>query len=327
MLRQVLYSKLVFVDSHDGVRGAKSLKPTFHVPTNAFSCGAGESMRMVLKSFTMPKAFYNINQTNNTFFYRKTATSDDIELVLTEGDYTATELATEIQAVVRGTTALGGSTFTCGYSAKTRKFTFNIPSGYPSGYFVCYFDKTVGRSADNQHHYSDAYEVLGGTPSTDITSPVNMFATAHTNGGGNTALTSKYPIRLSTIENLYLRCSAQGDAYCTTTYEPFKTGNKLDNTDIWACIPNAENANGNIVFVDNSEDYQIHLKQGQVSDLKFSVSDGKGRELPLVADTQAQDGNINFNLCFKFEIMSEPHEGHIVTEGVAQYRHPPEMTK
>jgi hypothetical protein len=78
---------------------------------------------------------------------------------------------------------------------------------------------------------------------------------------------------------------------------------------------------------DNSEDYQIHIKSGQLTDIKFNLSDGKGRTLPLVTDTQAEDGNINFNLVFKFEIMSEPHEAHIVTGGVAQYRQPPEMTK
>ena len=101
----------------------------------------------------------------------------------------------------------------------------------------------------------------------------------------------------------------------------------MDSTDIWAAIPNVTNTNGHIVLEDNSEDFQIHIKQGQVSDLKFSLSDGKGREFPLVRDTQAQDGNINFNLVFKFEILSEPHETRVVTEGVAQYRHPPEMTK
>lgn len=281
-------------------------------------------MRMVLKSFTMPKAFYDINKTNNTFFYRK---SDDTEvrIALEQGDYTGAELATEIQAKVRAS-ELGGTAFACTYSSKTRKLNFVIPANYPTGFFVCYFDKSIGRSADNQAQYSDAYEVLGGTPTTDINTPINMFASAHINGTA-TAVSSKYPVRLSTIENIYLRCSLQGDAYCTTSYEPFKTGNKLDGTDIWAAIPNVTNSNGYIVLEDNSEDFQIHLKQGQVSDLKFSLSDGKGRELPLVADEQAKDGNINFNLVFKFEILSEPHEARIVTEGVSRYLHPPEMTK
>ena len=53
MPKEVLYSKLVFIDSHDGVRGAKTLKPSFHIPSNAFGCSQGESMRLVLKSFTM----------------------------------------------------------------------------------------------------------------------------------------------------------------------------------------------------------------------------------------------------------------------------------
>ena len=328
-MREVLYSKLVFLDSHDGVKGKRSLKPTFHVPTNAFSCGQDESMRMVLKSFTMPKSFYNINQTNNTFFYRKTGTNTDIQVSLTPGDYTATELAQEVQDRVRATPGLGGTSFTCVYEATTKKLKLTIPSNYTTGYFVSYFDKTntiSASSTDNHTHYSDAHEVLGGTPST-TDAPVQLFdGEVHSSGSGNTIVLSKYPIRLSTIENIFLRCSAQGDAFCSTTYEPFKTGNKLDTTDIWASIPNVTNANNNIVLYDNSEDYQIHMKQHQLSTLKFSVSDGKGRELPLVGVDQAKDGNINFTLVFRFEIMREPHETYIVGEPTAVYRQPPQMT-
>jgi len=323
-MREVLYSKLVFLDSHDGVRGKRALKPSYHVPANAFSCDNGESMRLVLKSFTMPRAFYNINSSNNTFFYRNTTTNSYIEVKLVPGDYTADELREEIENRVRATSGLGGSTFAVSYDTKTRKFTFTIPSAYPSGYFVSFFDK----NETQEEYYSDANEVLGGTPSTDVNNPVNMFSgNVHANSVANTTVESKYPIRLSTIENIYLRCSAQGDAYCSSTFDPRKTGNILESTDIWALIPAQENAQGNIVFNDNNEDFQIHIKHGQLTDLKFSVSDGKGRELPLVANTQAEDGNLNFNLCFKFEVMSEPHETSTVREGVSQYRHPPEMTK
>ena len=38
-MRGVTYSKLVFLDSQDGVRGAKALRPTFTVPSNDFSVG------------------------------------------------------------------------------------------------------------------------------------------------------------------------------------------------------------------------------------------------------------------------------------------------
>jgi len=324
-MREVLYSKLVFLDSHDGVRGTNSLKTSFHIPSHAFSCGQGESMRMVLKSFTMPKAFYNINQTNNTFFYRNTTAGTDTKIELAHGDYTGAQLATEIASRVNDAFS-SGTSFTCNYSTINRRLTLSIPSTYPTGYFVCYFDKTVGRSKDNHEHYNDAYEILGGTPSTDLSAPVNMFEDGHTNGSSSIII-SKYPIRLSTIENILLRCSLQGDAYASTSYDVFKTGNKLDATDIFAAIPNVVTDNGHIVLVDNNEDFQIHLKQGQLTDLKFDLSDGKGRELPLVTGEQAKDGNLNFNLCFKFEILAEPHEAHIVTEGVAQYRHPPEMTK
>lgn len=322
-MREVLYSKLVFVDSHDGVKG-KSLRPSFHIPANAFSCSAGESMRMVLKHFTMPKSFYDINESNNIFYYRNTGNSTNIKIVLNEGDYTASELAAEVQRAVRATSGLGGTAFTCAYVPITRTFTLVIPGAYPSGFFFSVFDK----SETVPEYYQDTNEVLGGTPTTDVATPVNMFdGGAHTTGGSATTVTSKYPIRLSTIENVYLRCSAQGDAYSTTSFDVKKTGNKIDASDIWAAIPNVVNSNNNIVLEDNSDDFQIHIKQGSVSTLKFSLSDGKGRSLPLVAPDQAVDGNINFNLCFRFEIMSEPHEAHIVSEGVKQYRHPPEMTK
>ena len=38
-MRGVTFSKLVFLDSQDGVRGAKALRPTFTVPSNDFSVG------------------------------------------------------------------------------------------------------------------------------------------------------------------------------------------------------------------------------------------------------------------------------------------------
>ena len=151
-------------------------------------------MRLVLKSFTMPKSFYNINQDNNVFFYNNTDTHSLIEVKLIPGDYTADELKDEIQTRVRATAGLGG-TFTVAYDIKTRKFTFTIPSNYPSGYFfVSFYDK----NETTLEYRSDANEVLGGTPSTDVNAPVNMFAGgAHTFNGGATTVASKYPIRLS----------------------------------------------------------------------------------------------------------------------------------
>ena len=69
-MRGVTYSKLVFLDSQDGVRGAKALRPTFTVPSNDFSVGNEESIRLTLKSFSMPVQYYGINQSNSTFHYR-----------------------------------------------------------------------------------------------------------------------------------------------------------------------------------------------------------------------------------------------------------------
>ena len=79
-MRGVTYSKLVFLDSQDGVRGAKALRPTFTVPSNDFSVGNEESIRLTLKSFSMPVQYYGINQSNNTFHYRNTTTNTNTEI-------------------------------------------------------------------------------------------------------------------------------------------------------------------------------------------------------------------------------------------------------
>ena len=227
-----LYSKLVFLDSHDGVKGRSSLRPSFHVPTNAFACGQNESMRLVLKNFTMPKSFYDVNQSNSTFWYRNTDNNTSIKITLEPGDYTASELAAEIQARVRATPGLGGSSFAVSYDAKTRKFTCTIPSNYRlvSSFRVRQdpirarilpgHERTPRRLADYVRDRA-----------------FNMLGSAHTLAGSDTTVVSKYPIRLSTLENVYLRCSQQGDAYCSTAFEPNKKGNKLDHCDIWAASP------------------------------------------------------------------------------------------
>ena len=322
----VVYSKLIFLDGRDGLQNSRQLNPQFHIPTNAFSCDKDQSMRLVLKSFTMPKdAMYDVNQTNNTFFYRDTSTSTDNQISLDHGDYSATDLASHIQTKV---VAVMGAGFTCTYNTITKKLEMSIPSAYPTGYFVAYRDKSITHylgAGDNQKHYSDANELLGGSVSTDLTEPKNMFATDHTTGTP-TAVKSKYPIRLSTMDNIYLRCSLQGDAYCSTTHEPFRTGNKLHNTDIWASIPNVANNDNLIVFDDNSEDFQINLKQTALSTLKLALSDGKGRELPLIDTDQGVDGNMSFQVVAKLEILSDPHEPAMALEGVKRYTQPPQLT-
>ena len=50
------------------------------------------------KHFAMPKSFYDINETNNVFYYRNTGNSTNIQIVLNEGDYMASSW-------LRGTTS------------------------------------------------------------------------------------------------------------------------------------------------------------------------------------------------------------------------------
>ena len=321
-MRGVTYSKLVFLDSQDGVRGAKALRPTFTVPSNDFSVGNEESIRLTLKSFSMPVQYYGINQSNDTFHYRNTTTNTNTEISIPRGDYTPTTLASNVAAAVNSVFS-SGTQFTCNYDEATRKFNMSIPTGYASGYFTSFFDKnqTHAHSKANQSTYSDAHEVLGGRSSL-VSNPVNMFdGDAHVLNGGATTVTSKYPIRTSTLDAIYLRSSVQSDAFCSTSFDPSKSGNKLESTDIWAQLPATPDGNNLISYQDNADSFQIHVKPSQLSTLKFSVSDGKGRELPLLSDHQAEDGNARFRIAFKFEVMKEDHLPRYPGQPVEQYTH------
>ena len=327
-MRGVKYSKLVFLNSSDGTRGSKGLTPSFHIPTEAFSCDNDESIRLVLKNFTLARGcFYGINETNNTFFYRDTSTNADRKIVIAPGDYVGgSSLAAAITDAVN--TVMGGVLFTCTYNTTTRLFTFNVPDTYPDGYFVSYFDKTRTHphGSDNAMYYSDVHEVLGGSSSI-VDGPTNMFlGAAHVSGGGVSTFVSKYPIRLQTIDTIYLRCSAQGDAFASTSFEHVKTGNKLEPTDVWASIP-VNKSSELISMQDNSDDWQIHVKDKKITTLQFTLSDGKGRQLPVVASDQATSGNMSFKLSFKFEVMNDQHEAYVVKLPSGQYQHPPQMTR
>jgi hypothetical protein len=76
-----------------------------------------------------------------------------------------------------------------------------------------------------------------------------------------------------------------------------------------------------ISYQDNADSFQIHVKPSHLSTLKFSVSDGKGRELPLLSDHQAEDGNARFRIAFKFEVLKEDHLPRYPGQPVDQYTH------
>lgn len=96
--------------------------------------GSSHNFKMVLKnplkdeeyelvSLIMPNGFYNVNNNNNKIYFND---GSDQTATLTNGNYSASSLATEIQTQMN---AASSHSFTCTYSTATSKFTISDGTG------------------------------------------------------------------------------------------------------------------------------------------------------------------------------------------------------
>ena len=183
-------SRNVFIDT-DTLTNESSAKAHILFPAHPFSVCCGDTIRISLQQFVMPRRIYNINVTNKVFYVRDTAADTYTEIVIAEGVYDAfTTLATAIQTALRAHTALAG--VTCTYDAVTRRFTFgSLPT---NNIIVCWQSRATrpnGVSATG--FFQQTHEILGGRPSRGA-APVDALS------GGTTA---PYPASLASIHSLY----------------------------------------------------------------------------------------------------------------------------
>ena len=274
---EVVHHKNIFINSEQLLNGdGQNLEVLF--PPDAFSTSnKDETMRLTLNSFTMRRNFYAINQHNNVFYDGLAVGDISNTYTIPQGDYTGTQLAAAIQVELRKGGNNAYSTATCTYDGKTRKFTINMQSSFPANNF--FWSKTD----------LDTHEILGGTPD-------ELFSK------NSLVFTSKFPVQLDSISDIYLRTSLQSSNFQTN-----KGNNHLGNTDIFARIPIYKDgltlADTPMVKWEDSNDlYSIHIQNHQLSNVRFMITDDKHRALP-VTQAQRDAHNLNFKMTFKYEIL------------------------
>ena len=274
---EVVHHKNIFINSEQLLNGdGQNLEVLF--PPDAFSTSnKDETMRLTLNSFTMRRNFYAINQHNNVFYDGLAVGDISNTYTIPQGDYTGTQLAAAIQVELRKGGNNAYSTATCTYDGKTRKFTIDMKSSFPANNF--FWSKTD----------LDTHEILGGTPD-------ELFSK------NNLVFTSKFPVQLDSISDIYLRTSLQSSNFQTN-----KGNNHLGNTDIFARIPIYKDgltlADTPMVKWEDSNDlYSIHIQNHQLSNVRFMITDDKHRALP-VTQAQRDAHNLNFKMTFKYEIL------------------------
>jgi len=319
------YYKNVFLDSSINTIGGDGRFAKWSLPSSYFNCANNQYIKVLLNSFSMRRNWYNINFNNNTFFATDGTTF--VPIVIAQGDYTTyADLATAIQTALVATYA--GAT--CTFTAETRKFTLNMTGAatFPATYFfvgfLCKDDTTnpdptvIPRAA----FFNDSYEILGGFPTRDGTSLVNMFGATV----GQVQHTSPFVGALNTINEIVIRSSLQGQNFQSYSYErDLKDDTGVTPTDIMARIPLEfayyTPANAEFIHYDDFDDnFSVIVPQKQLNEVILVVTDGKGRLLPQTASGQAQLGLLSFRACLKFETISQvvPQQHYLSPKDITQ---------
>ena len=304
------FYKNVFLDSSINTIRGDGRFAAWSVPSQNFTCANNQFFKVLVNSFSMRRNWYNINFNNNVFYATDGVTFTPIRIA--QGDYTSfATLAVAIQTALAA--AYVGAT--CVFDATTRKFTVDmtLAATFPvAGFFVSFLSKDDATNPDptviqRADFFNDSYEILGGLPTRDGTTLVNMFGTTV----GQVAHISPFVGALNSINEIVIRSSLQGQNFQSYSYErDLKDDTGITPTDIIARIPlefafyTAANAEF-IHFDDKDDNYSVIIPQKQINEIILVITDGKGRLLPQVASGQSAQGLLSFRACLKFDTVTQ----------------------
>jgi len=300
-------SRNVFIDT-DTLTNESSAKAHILFPSQAFSVCCGDTIRISLHQFVMPRRIYNINVTNKIFYIFDTSADTYTEIFIAEGVYTEfDDLASAIQTSLRLKPAL--VSVTCSFDDVTRRFTFgSLPT---SNIIVCWQSRaTRPTGVSPTGFFQQTHEILGGRPSRGAT-PVDAL------GSGGV---SPYPGSLSSMHSLYLRTNIMAGNYQSTGHERFlPNGNQVIESQIFARIPVDDAVSTDpIIYQDNgNEMFQLNPRaQHSIDSLDLWLTDEFGRSLSEVSPMQYADGMLNYTVTLKFSNLMDAKIGqpHFKTE-------------
>jgi len=329
----VKFARNVFIDSEiNSVGNGQISKINF--PPSAFAVAPKEQMKLTLTSFEMRRNWYNVNPSNNVFYFYNPTVLPAVQytpIIIQQGTYDsfaptaptgAVPPASLGDAIINGITAiplLAASTIA--YSQYTRKYTITIPAGLPAGSgFVSFQVKKLSElpafstTITPNGFFNDSAELLGGFPTRDGfgANPLDVFSGNPLGGAVAPAVSQVSPFvcALNTLEAIYIRTNLHSGNYKTYGFEkdlPNQQG--LTPTQIFARIPLSraffDPTFEFISFEDPNSLFSMFLQQTQLSQVYFTITDDKGRLIEEVAEGQADAGNLSFKMSFRWEVLTD----------------------
>lgn len=331
---EVISSRNVYIDSDRGIQG-DGKHFTIHFPSNAFSVGDGQMLRVTLQSFSMYKNFYNVNDTNRHFKvvvgnttvagaltakdykdYGAIATdfAEQLRVALASGlntedsaDFGA--LSTEANSVEPAADVVPGDTstrkFKVVYNAtKADGSAYNISEDFTTSTIKVLFEQDVSTGGNS---FQDTHELLGGKVSTPGNIISGLQVAFQNNAGTNDQMvvTGYYPLQRSTMEHVYLRSTLITDNYQNHHFDSSLTlhDSHLTSSDILAKLAVYDEF---VVYSDMNSSgtgFFVNLPNKSLTSATFRLTDDKDRPLPVVDSDQTTLGNMSVNMVLRFDVL------------------------
>lgn len=300
-------------------------KVTLLFPSQTLVVPQGFGMKLSLQQFTMKKSFYNINKYNNTLYIYNSSTNAYTQIVIAEGDYYEFgRLGTDAESLCKAiedsfNAVLGAASTGVSYNVNTRKLSITSASFSATNYLVCFQvppsrQNFIPANTTPNGLFSDIAEILGARSNQkELTSSYVPFPAFELS---STTFTSFYPASLYSMENIRLILNLGSSNLETPNMDANSSTAICLASQTFATIPlqNGGSFDGLnliepaiILFQDDGDElFSIKLQQNHIDSCNFSLVDGKGRPIDEVGKDQYKNGELNYQMVIRYEIIEEP---------------------
>ena len=162
-----------------------------------------------------------------------------------------------------------------------------------------------------QGGFSDVHEILGGKP-IRLVADANDSLDGSLSAGVHTFV-SKYPASLNTLDAIYLHMNTieTGNFMSTGHESRVAESLRLIESSLFARIPFDDStfteSHEVVSFEDSGGDaFQSFLTRKTLETLDIRVTDARGRSMATLNPSQAQDGQLGFRLCLRWDLFHGP---------------------
>lgn len=278
----------------------------FNLQPAGITAGDDESIRLVLKQFSMYKNWTNINVHNSVYKLLTPASATEIKVTIPNKNYASIKSLTEAFS-----TSLINALITAGHFSSA-SVVVNNPTGTDIDDdtdniidFTATTNTTHGLTAGNTkiRFYiadGDIYELLGGNRITGSNGvDISMVLTVPSSTTIN--VKGYYPAQLTTEAYMYLRTDIQNDALESGALSARNTDETrtINQSSILAKIP----LDRSIISYDSQTDeFFINVDTKHLTHMNLRLTDSYDRNIPQIVG-QDTKGNLSFNCLIEIQIL------------------------